>query len=467
MRRHAILLGAFFLGFISVLSYAQAPVPFISQPLMPDATVPGGPQFTLTVNGTGFVSTSVVNWNSSALATQFVNGSQLTAIVPGADIATKTTASVTVANPGPGGGTSNLVFFTVTRNRNSVGLGLVSSLPVGSPESAAVGDFNGDGKLDLALANYYGQTVSILLGDGKGNFTLASSPPAGIYADSVAVGDFNGDGKLDLAVANQCAAGTCGLPSTVSILLGDGTGNFTPAPSPAVGYQPMSVAMGDLNGDGNLDLVVANRCGNDESCQSPGTVSILLGDGKGNFSLASSVATDGAPWSVAVGDFNGDGKLDLAIANAAGDTVSILLGDGTGNFNLASSPATGSYPRSVAVGDFNGDGKLDLAVANYFSNTVSVLLGDGTGNFTLASSPAVGIEPQSVAVGDFNGDGKLDVAVANWWGNNYTWGALDILLGDGTGNFALAASPITGFNFAVAVGDFQRGRQAGLGGHRI
>ena len=156
-----------------------------------------------------------------------------------------------MANPGPGGGTSNLVFFTVTRNRNSVGLGLVSSLPVGSPESAAVGDFNGDGKLDLALANYYGQTVSILLGDGKGNFTLASSPPAGIYADSVAVGDFNGDGKLDLAVANQCAAGTCGLPSTVSILLGDGTGNFTPAPSPAVGYQPMSVAMGDLNGDGN------------------------------------------------------------------------------------------------------------------------------------------------------------------------------------------------------------------------
>ena len=114
-----------------------------------------------------------------------------------------------------------------------------------------------------------------------------------------------------------------------------------------------------------------------------------------------------------MGDFNGDGKLDLAVVNNGSSTVSILLGDGTGNFTLASSPATGSSPVSVAVGDFNGDGKLDLAVANEGSNTVSILLGDGTGNFTLAASPATGLAPVSVAVGDFNGDGRLDLAVGN------------------------------------------------------
>src|SRR5271169_6147222 len=116
MRKRAILLGSILLGFISVLSYAQAPVPFINLPLMPDATAPGGAQFTLTVNGTGFVSSSVVNWNGNALATQFVSGSQLTATVPAADIATASTASVTVVNPAPGGGMSNVAFFSVTAN---------------------------------------------------------------------------------------------------------------------------------------------------------------------------------------------------------------------------------------------------------------------------------------------------------------------------------------------------------------
>lgn len=174
----AILLGAVLLGLMSVLSYAQAPVPFINQPLVPDATAPGGPQFTLTVNGTSFVSNSVVNWNSSPLATQFVSQSQLTATVPAADIATASTAWVTVVNPPPGGGTSNVEFFTVTANTgNSVGFGLASSPAVGAfPQSVAVGDFNGDGKLDLAVANGGSNTVSVLLGDGTGNFTLASSP---------------------------------------------------------------------------------------------------------------------------------------------------------------------------------------------------------------------------------------------------------------------------------------------------
>ena len=435
MKTHTRVLLAILLAFLAALSYAQAPVPFINQPLVPDATPPGGAQFTLTVNGTGFVSSSVVNWNGNALATQFVNGSQLTATVPAADISKASTGWVTVVNPAPGGGTSNVTFFPVTVGTPSVAFVPASFPVVGNlPESLAVGDFNGDGKLDLAVANL-DSNASVLLGDGTGNLSLVSSPAAGSGPDSVAVGDFNGDGKLDLAVADY-------FVNAVSILLGDGAGTFTLASSPVVGNSPASLAAGDFNGDGKLDLAVANYYSN--------TVSILLGDGTGNFTLASSESVGSGPYSIAVGDFNGDGKLDLATTNEYGGTVSILLGDGTGNFTLISSPGVISAPTSVAVGDFNGDGKLDLAVANGPSSTVSILLGDGTGNFTLASFPAVGGWPYSVAVGDFNGDGKLDLATANYSSDN-----VSILLGDGTGNFTLASSPAVGsYPSSVAVGDF-------------
>ena len=421
------------------------PVPLINLPLVPDATAPGGPQFTLTVNGTGFVSNATVNWNGSPLATTFVSGSQLTAIVPASDIATANTGWVTVVNPAPGGGTSNVAFFTVTANTgNSVAFTLASPVGVGVyPVSVAVGDFNGDGKLDLAVANMcspgplctYPGTLSILLGDGAGNFSLASSPTAGTEPSAVAVGDFNGDGNLDLAVADW--------GDFASVFLGDGTGNFTLSWSSFVGYCPQSVAVGDFNGDGNLDLAVANECS--------GSVSILLGDGTGNFTLASSPAVGSYPYSVAVGDFNGDGHLDLAVANEQSNTVSILLGDGTGNFTLASSPAVGLAPASVAVGDFNGDGNLDLAVANMGDGTLSILLGDGTGNFTLASAPAWNGAPVFVAVGDFNGDDKLDLAVVSSWGLD----TVDVLLGDGTGNFTLAStSQVGSYPWSVGVGDF-------------
>jgi hypothetical protein len=437
MKKYVILLVTIFLGLAS-LSYAQAPVPFINLPLIPDATAPGGADFTLTVNGTGFVSTSVVNWNGTALATQFVNQSQLTATVPAANIATASTGWVTVVSPAPGGGTSNTAFFTAATSTKYIAFTLASSPAVGSgPDSAAVGDFNGDGKLDLAVSNYCGSdatcqsgTVSILLGDGTGNFTLASSPAVGSVPWSVAVGDFNGDGKLDLAVGSKDGA---------SVLLGDGTGNFTLAWSLATGDYLPSVVVGDFNRDGKLDLAVGDL--------------VLLGDGTGSFTPVSSLPAAGP---MAVGDFNGDGNLDLAVAS--GNAVFILLGDGTGNFALVSSQAVGIEPYSVAVGDFNGDGKPDLAVANncgsdptcQSAGTLSILLGDGTGNFTLATSPTVGDGPRSVAVGDFNGDGKLDLAVAN----NGSFSA-SVLLGDGSGNFTLASSPGADESpQSVAVGDF-------------
>jgi len=444
MKCHATLLGAILLVLASALCYAQAPVPFINLPLVPDATAPGGGDFTLTVNGTGFVSNSVVNWNGTTLATQFVSGSQLTATVPAADIATKSTASVTVVNPAPGGGTSNAAFFTVTSGTgNSVLFNPPLSFPTGTyPTSIAVEDFNGDGKLDLAVGSFYSNQILISLGDGTGVFG-AVAPLSSYYPWSVAAGDFNKDGKLDLAVAS--------FYSTVSVFLGDGTGNFTPVFSAPAGGPRNQLAVGDVNGDGKLDVVVV---GGDWA--EPNTVSVLLGDGTGGFHPISAFSTGNGYASAALGDFDGDGKLDLAVTNYNDGTVSILLGDGRGNFTLASAPPSGGvYPFSVAAGDFNGDDQLDLGIAamGNFTASVSSLLGDGTGNFAVAWSQGVGINYASpIVVADFNGDGKLDIASP--LPNNYSGDTVGVWLGDGIGNFTLAAQPTAPRPGAIAVGDF-------------
>ena len=307
----------------------------------------------------------------------------------------------------------------------------------GGPYSVAVGDFNGDSKQDLAVANFNSDNVSILLGDGAGSFSAATNFGASGGSIKVAVGDFNGDGKQDLAVANYRSG-------NVSILLGDGAGSFSAATNFGAGIQPVSVAVGDFNGDGKQDLAVANR--------SSGNVSILLGDGAGHFSAATNLSVGTYPLSVAVGDFNGDGKQDLAVANDLSSNVSILLGDGTGSFSAATYFAAGADPYSVALGDFNGDGKQDLAAANYGSGYVSILLGNGAGSFSAATYFGAGTNPISVAVGDFNGDGTLDLAAAN-----YGSGYVSILLGNGAGSFSAATNFGVGTEpVSVAVGDFNR-----------
>jgi len=222
--------------------------------------------------------------------------------------------------------------------------------------------------------------VSILLGSGNGTFTASGSPIAvGASPELVAVADLNGDGTPDLAIANTAS-------NTVSILLGNGNGTFTQASgSPiVVGSGPESVVVGDLNGDRKPDLAVANY--------TSGTVSILLGNGNGTFaSSGSPVSVGSSPQSIALGDLNGDGTPDLAATNRLASTVSILLGNGDGTFAPASgSPITvANAPLSVAVGDLNGDGAPDLAVADYGSNAVSILLN--------SSQPAVGLTPSSLA----------------------------------------------------------------------
>jgi M6 family metalloprotease-like protein len=237
---------------------------------------------------------------------------------------------------------------------------------------------------------------------------------------------------------------SCG--PTLSVQLGDSTDSsaeFQAAPffSLGTGSQPWSVAIGDLNGDAMPDLATANRTAN--------TVSVLLGDGGGTFMTKTDFATGIGPRFVAIGDVNGDNDLDLAVANSSSNTVAVLLGNGDGTFGTKTDFGTGATPYSVAIGDLNGDGHSDLATANYAANKASVLLGNGDGTFGTKTDFATGINPRSVAIGDLNGDGHADLAVAN-----YSSGTVSVLLGNGDGTFATKTDRGTGSGpSSVAIGD--------------
>jgi hypothetical protein len=272
----------------------------------------------------------------------------------------------------------------------------------------------------------------------------------GVRPVSVAVGDFDGDGVPDLAVAREGII-SIGDPGDVSVALGNGDGTFQAARSFAAGSQPRSVAVGDFNLDEVADLAVANR----------GGVSVLLGNGDGTFQTAQTYAAGALPEFVAVGEFNHDGVLDLAVANASSDNVSVLLGSADGTFQAARTFAAGRNPRSIAISDFNGDGVPDLATANVGVPTsvrghVSVLLGNGDGTFQAPRNFAAGFNPRSVAVGDFNGDGRMDLVAANFLLTNVL-GTVSILLGNGDGTFQthqeFASHASSGNPMSVAVGD--------------
>ena len=326
----------------------------------------------------------------------------------------------------------------------------------GQPYGIAVADVNGDSQPDALVANTYTSTLAVLLGNGTGGFTaypISPSTGAGTTPYCVAVADVNGDNKPDVLTANY---GT----STLSVLLGDGLGGFTlqaAAPSTGGGSQPMALVLADVNSDGQLDALTANS--------GAGTLGVLLGNGAGGFALAPNAPATGTggdwPRSLAVTDVNNDGKLDVLAANSFTNTVGVLLGNGLGGFTLASTQATGIFPTSpygIAASDVNNDGKPDALTANFSTSTVSVLLGNGLGGFTLqANSPVsssyFGGQPAGLALADINGDGNLDALTIN---SNYGNNTVGVLLGDGRGGFVVQAnSPSAGaygtpFYLAVA-----------------
>jgi hypothetical protein len=287
-----------------------------------------------------------------------------------------------------------------------------------APGSVAIADFNGDGKLDIVTANEQSGDASVLLGDGKGGFSPApGSPfPAGHAPNDIAVGDFNRDGRLDLAFANH-------ETQHLTVLLGDGRGRFAPAPqSPftvLVKPHPHGVATADFNGDGNLDLVTDSWAED--------RLELLFGDGKGGFTTPGSyVAVGKHPYQrIRAADLDGDGNADIVSTNLEGNNVTILLGDGKGGFRqpVGSPFPCGDSPFSVAIGDVNGDGIPDLAIVNSPSSTtdrsgrdgLTILIGDGRGGFApMPGSPFLTARrPNLVAIGDINGDGVADVVVSN------------------------------------------------------
>jgi len=300
------------------------------------------------------------------------------------------------------------------------------------PRAVALADVTDDGKIDIVTANGESDNVSVLAGDGAGGFAAALNFDSGTAPNALAVGDVTGDGKADIVTANSASL-------DVSVLAANGIGGFAAPVSYSVGAdaEPFAVAVGDVTGDGNADIVTANA-GTDGSefppPELPGSVSIFVSDGSGSFAAAeqrSAGAGDGRAHSVAIGDITGDGVADIVVSRPIANTVAILAGDGAGGFADALTRPTGVGPTPVAIADVTGDGALDVVAANAVSASISVLPGDGAGNVGFAGNFDAGLYTFWVASADLNDDGHVDVVTANTMSND-----ISVLLGDGAGGFA-------------------------------
>ena len=289
--------------------------------------------------------------------------------------------------------------------------------------SLAVGDVNGDGKIDVVVANWGGScggqclegSVGVLIGNGEGTFQPAVAYGSGAdFAWAVALNDLNKDGKLDIMVT-ACVDPVCGEGGTAGVLLGNGDGTFQTAVvysagPPAIGLAPAWSAIADVNGDLKPDLLVSNV----------GGVGLLLGNGDGTFQPAVSVAAG----PIAVADLNGDHKPDLVCGN--GD-VKVLLGNGDGTFQSAVAYDSDGGAASVSISDLNGDGKPDLLAGN---GSVAVLLGNGDGTFQAAVTYSFGVSVSPIVAADVNADGAPDVI-----GVDSVHKAVRVVLGNGDGTF--------------------------------
>jgi hypothetical protein len=469
MTAHSLFLFVCLHGAFTV---AQNPVAFVNQPLVPTSVAPGHGAFTLTVNGTGFTPGATVDWNGEARATTRVSSSQLQAAITASDVAQANTAAITVVNPG-GVGPSNVVYFPVGASSATAAFAAVNvPLPAGTQFTAftaiTVGDFNNDGKLDIAYTTG-DATINVLLGNGDGTFqppiqTVFNIEITGLVCYGIGAlvpGNFNGDSNLDLAFVYGCGDGfaEAGYP-VLFTALGAGDGTFTLAGNETEYGTPTAAA--DFNGDGYLDVTAAYQI-------DPPTwyYKTVEGAGNGNFvNNGGGLRIESDPTlfvALAIGDFNHDGKLDIAAPENYYDepAMSVLLGDGKGGFEGPITYVTHwdelNKTASAAAGDLNGDGNLDV-VADSFS----VFLGNGDGTFRLNGGYFLN-NANNIQLADFNNDNKLD-AVFTATGNSFE-PYVGLLQGNGDGTFQEPQAwgvPNTVFESIAGVGDFNGSGKLGF-----
>lgn len=293
-------------------------------------------------------------------------------------------------------------------------------------KSVVCKDFNKDGKMDMAVADNGLNYISVFIGNGNGTFASASyytviSASSYCYPYTIISEDFNGDSIPDIAVGGY----SYGTDDSLSVLIGDGLGNFYPSTNFLLGAGTITITCGDFNKDGNMDIAAANW--------DAANITVLYGDGNGNFSDTSSfyAGVSGWPYSITCADFNNDSIIDLAISLWNTDSISILFGDGNGGFVFGSKIFSDSSPDNIEKADFNEDGNMDLVITSYTNQKVTVFLGNGSGGFSSPFHYYLNNKPRMLTCNDFNGDGKLDIAVAS--GNS---SQISILIGNGLGSFS-------------------------------
>ncbi len=424
MSAKSFVVAAVLMAVACVPAMAGGGVPFLNQGFSPTSAAPGSAAFTLTVTGSGFTQGAKVFWNSHGRTTTRIDGNHLTVAILASDIATGSTARITVKNPAPAGGTSNTRYFSIQKSSGTITLMKEQKYPVSNGAVGLVaGDLVHGRAADVVTANSTDNTVSVLIGNtSRGGLGVRLDEATAANPMAVAIGDLNGDGFTDIVSAG-------GEPGngTISILLGLGSTNFLPHVDYPTDIKVGSVALGDLNRDGALDILACPV-----SYPNPIGCRVFLGKGDGTFGPSTAVAGTAGLYGAQIGDFNGDGILDFAAPNFANGSVSYAFGNGDGTFGTVQNAAITGPAAAITLADMNGDGNLDIAVVDQLSGQAcyQTLLGDGKGGFTVLSPKLTNFSlfPNTVLAYDFNGDGKLDVMIDDSSGfepNNFGLGAGD------------------------------------------
>jgi hypothetical protein len=439
------------LSFASAALMAQSnAVPLIYQPLFPASVAPGHGAFALKVRGTGFQSSSVVNWNGKPLKTKLISATLLEADVPAAAVAAPATGSVTVKNPGTIA--SNVIYLPVRTPSKTVTVATDSAVIEGG--QITIGDFNNDNRPDLGISpvNSSGAlSLDTYLSQGNNTFKkvqgAVSSEIGPMYLSGNISADFNNDGNLDLA---NCAS-TGGPNAGCVVFLGDGKGGFA-KPAPINAFAGTGVAA-DIDRDGTLDALTTYYDGYGSY------IYFQHGNGDGTFEFVGShfitlnYYFGGSP---VVADFNEDGKLDFAAPAYESNYVAVLLGNGDGTFQTEVDYPISCSAFSSVVADINRDGNLDI-VSACTNGTVAVLLGKGDGTFVSGTSSALPYDAETkLQIADLNGDGKLDLATVT--ADNSGNQTLNIALGNANGTFqtpiAIPAGQVPNASSLLAIADF-------------